>query len=95
MIFFIIIFLSFQEDEDDVIAELDKLIEADLEPTIAKDIAEDLPAVPDTEPERVEDKLPDAPTEVDVIIVHIIVISFTFPESQGKQGKATEGCSGS
>merc|ERR1712202_124192 len=49
--------------EDDVIAELDKLIEADLEPTIAKDIAEDLPAVPDAEPERVEDKLPDAPTE--------------------------------
>jgi len=52
-----------QEDEDDVIAELDLLIEADLEPTIAQDITEDLPAVPDTEPERIEDQLPDVPTK--------------------------------
>eukprot|EP00092_Neocalanus_flemingeri_P039874 GFUD01043429.1.p1 GENE.GFUD01043429.1~~GFUD01043429.1.p1 ORF type:complete len:238 (+),score=100.10 GFUD01043429.1:59-715(+) len=52
-----------QEDEDDVIAELDKLIEADLEPTIVQDITEDLPAVPDNEPERVEDQLPDVPTQ--------------------------------
>merc|ERR1712013_723189 len=36
-----------QEDEDDVIAELDKLLEMDLEPTIAKDITENLPGVPD------------------------------------------------
>ena len=54
----------YQEDEDDVIAELDLLIEADLEPTIAQDITEDLPAVPDTEPERIEDQLPDVPTKV-------------------------------
>merc|ERR1712142_352422 len=52
-----------QEDEDDVIAELDKLLEMDLEPTIAKDITERLPGVPDTEPERVEDQLPDVPTQ--------------------------------
>ena len=35
----------------------------DLEPTIAKDITENLPGVPDTEPERVEDQLPDVPTQ--------------------------------
>ena len=35
----------------------------DLEPTIAKDITEDLPGVPDTDPERVEDRLPDVPTQ--------------------------------
>merc|ERR1711925_52045 len=53
-----------QEDEDDVIAELDQLFEMDLEPTIAKDITEDLPEVPETEPERVEDQeLPDVPTQ--------------------------------
>ena len=53
----------FQEDEDDVIAELDQLLEMELEPTIAKDITEDLPGVPETEPERVEDQLPDVPTQ--------------------------------
>eukprot|EP00090_Calanus_glacialis_P041758 TRINITY_DN74285_c0_g1_i1.p1 TRINITY_DN74285_c0_g1~~TRINITY_DN74285_c0_g1_i1.p1 ORF type:complete len:236 (-),score=81.02 TRINITY_DN74285_c0_g1_i1:139-795(-) len=52
-----------QEDEDDVIAELDQLLEMELEPTIAKDITEDLPGVPETEPERVEDQLPDVPTQ--------------------------------
>lgn len=52
-----------QEDEDDVIAELDQLLEMELEPTIVKDITEDLPGVPETEPERVEDQLPDVPTQ--------------------------------
>ena len=49
-----------QDDENDVLAELDQLIEADLEPTIGSE----LPSVPDTQPETIEDKLPDVPTQV-------------------------------
>lgn len=50
----------FQDDENDVLAELDQLIGADLEPTIGSE----LPSVPDTQPETIEDKLPEVPTQV-------------------------------
>ena len=53
--------IIFQDDENDVLAELDQLIGADLEPTIVPA----LPSVPDTQPETIEDKLPDVPTKVE------------------------------
>ena len=49
-----------QDDENDVLAELDQLIGLDLEPSIGVE----LPSVPDTQPETIEDKLPDVPTKV-------------------------------
>lgn len=57
----VIILNVLQDDENDVLAELDQLIEADLEPTIGSE----LPSVPDTQPETIEDiKLPDVPSQV-------------------------------
>ena len=49
-----------QDDENDVLAELDELIGLDLEPSIGVE----LPSVPDTQPETIEDRLPDVPTKV-------------------------------
>jgi len=43
-----------QDDEDDVLAELDNLIAED---------AENLPSVPSDQPRRIEDELPDIPTD--------------------------------
>ena len=56
----VIILICSQDDENDVLAELDQLIGADLEPTIGSE----LPSVPDTEPETIGDKLPNVPTQV-------------------------------
>ena len=51
-----------QEDENEVIEELDKLLMADLEPSIAAN----LPTVPsdNIEEANIEDQLPDVPTKV-------------------------------
>merc|ERR1712098_359219 len=49
-----------QADEEEVELELDELLAMDLESTIIKD----LPGVPETDPERLEDRLPDVPTNM-------------------------------
>merc|ERR1712073_195746 len=46
-----------EEDENDVMEELDKLLVGDLEPVIA-----DLPTVPKDEIKDIDDQLPDVPT---------------------------------
>merc|ERR1712025_1524502 len=48
-----------EDDENDVLAELDELVGLDLEPSIGVE----LPSVPDTQPETIEDRLPDVPTK--------------------------------
>ena len=72
-----------QDDENDVLAELDELIGNDLEPSIGIE----LPSVPDTQPETIEDKLPDVPTKVRLSInpKHIFYCQFQEPKSSEKK----------
>ena len=47
-----------QDDEDEVMAELDQLMGMDLNPQI-----QTLPNVPESDPQSVENSLPDVPTD--------------------------------